>query len=320
MELKGEGLDAVLIDLYGALLKDGLPNKSTIGDSVELLGVTLRIARPRARLSRSETRARPFSALGELLWYLSGSDEAAFVIPYVPFYGRDGKPQVVNGAYGPRIRHRYGFDQLEAVMDMMRRKDGSRRAVIQLYQADDLLTNEDVPCTTTMQFHRRGEILHMSVTMRSNDAYLGLPHDVFCFTMIQELVATELKLQMGEYIHMVGSMHLYDRDVDSAKRYMGEGYQRAEEMPPMPTGSAFGMVTQLLSFEQTVRKGQTVDAGEVLGDPYWADLGRLIQITFAKSDDEAIQQIADGLKHRAFHSAIEDHRDRKAAKRGVEVQ
>lgn len=312
MEFLGDGLDDVLNDLYDALLKDGVHNTSTNGGSLEFLGVTLRMAKPRARLSRSQTRARPFSALGELLWYLSGSDEAAFVGPYIPFYVKKGKPPTVNGAYGPRIRSRYGFDQLQAAIDVMRRKDGSRRTVIQIYEAKDLLAEDgiDIPCTTTMQFHRRGGILHMSVTMRSNDAYLGLPHDVFCFTMLQELVAAELELELGEYIHMVGSMHLYDCDRDRAVRYRREGYQRAAEMPTMPRSYPFRKIEELLAFEQRLRAGRKVDPDAELGDPYWSDIGRLIQISFAGEDDEAIQEISDKMHSKFYHSAIQDQRDR----------
>lgn len=314
MEFLGDGLDDILNDLYEALLKDGVHNTSTNGGSLEFLGVTLRIAKPRARLSRSQTRARPFSALGELMWYLSGSDKASFVGPYIPFYIKEGKPPIVNGAYGPRIKSRYGFDQLQAAIDIMRRKDGSRRTVIQLYEAKDLLAEDgvDIPCTTTLQFHRRGSTLHMSVTMRSNDAYLGLPHDVFCFTMLQELVAAELDLELGEYIHMVGSMHLYDRDRAKAERYRSEGYQRVAEMPAMPRSRPFQKIDELLSFEQRVRAGQKVDPDAELGDPYWSDIGRLIQICLAGQDDEVIKEISDGMHDNIYHSAIEDQRDRIA--------
>jgi hypothetical protein len=50
VEFLGDGLDDVLNDLYEALLKDGVHNTSTNGGSLEFLGVTLRIAKPRARL------------------------------------------------------------------------------------------------------------------------------------------------------------------------------------------------------------------------------------------------------------------------------
>jgi hypothetical protein len=52
------------------------------GDNTEILGVLIEIERARARLSRSETRGRFFSSLGELLWYLTGKNRVDFIEPY----------------------------------------------------------------------------------------------------------------------------------------------------------------------------------------------------------------------------------------------
>jgi hypothetical protein len=60
------------------------------------------------------------------------------------------------------------------------------------------------------------------------------------------------------------------------------------------------------------REDKQIDADEAFGDPYWADLGRLVQINFAKSDD-AIQKLSSEMQNIAFHSAIEDQRDRNAS-------
>ena len=59
------------------------------GDTIEQLGVSLRISQPRARLSRSENRGKPFSAVGELLWYLAKSDKLDFIEHYVAEYRKD---------------------------------------------------------------------------------------------------------------------------------------------------------------------------------------------------------------------------------------
>ena len=60
-----------------------------------------------------------------------------------------------------------------------------------------------------MQFIVRCEELHLFVCMRSNDAFMGLPHDVFAFTMLQELVARLIGCELGHYHHFVSSLHLY---------------------------------------------------------------------------------------------------------------
>ena len=35
------------------------------------------------------------------------------------------------------------------------------------------------------------------VHMRSNDVFMGFPHDVFAFTMIQEILANDLGVKLG---------------------------------------------------------------------------------------------------------------------------
>src|ERR1700744_3918532 len=98
MEIIGEGLDDVLIDLYDQLLKTTSRNEGSRGGTLEILGVTLRISKPRARLSRSENRGKPFSALGELLWYLAGSNKLEFIEPYVSQYKKDAVNGIIHGA------------------------------------------------------------------------------------------------------------------------------------------------------------------------------------------------------------------------------
>jgi thymidylate synthase len=242
---------------------------------------------------------------------LSGADDAASIGRYISHYVAEGQPPVVSGAYGPRIRSRYGFDQLAHIIDKLRTKDGSRRAVIQIYEANDLLIDTDVPCTTTLQFYRRGISLHMSATMRSNDAYIGLPHDIFCFTMMQELVAAELGLSVGEYIHMVGSMHLYERDIDNARAYMSEGFHKTAEMPAMPIGNAVLNMDRLIALESRIRAGEAVNPDHEFDTSYWADLARLIQTHFASDNPARVDEIIGSMKDNFYHTFIVDRRGRR---------
>ena len=284
MEIERESLDAVLYRLYGDLKQHGQTNAGSRGNTIELLGVALRIVKPRARISRSENRGKPFSAIGELLWYLSGSDALTFIEPYVGAYRDDAVDGVIQGAYGPRFRSmRAGIDQFASIETLLAKKSGSRRAVIQLFNAEDIATDhKEIPCTTTLQFHLRGGLLHMSVTMRSNDAYWGLPHDVFCFTMLQEMMARRLGVELGEYYQYVGSMHVYEKHLGDLETYLQEGVQRTMEMPAMPSGNPFGLVDHLLSIEERLRRGNELDAQAEIADPYWADIIRLLQVFWAR--------------------------------------
>ena len=92
----------------------------------------------------------------------------------------------------------------------------------------------------------------------------GLPHDVFCFTMIQELLARRLDVEPGVYRHIVGSLHLYDHNVDDAVKYLREGWQPTTEyMPSMPSGDPTSQVKSFLNAEDSVRLGKLFDLGEL---------------------------------------------------------
>lgn len=122
--------------------------------------------------------------------------------------------------------------------------------------------------------------------MRSNDAFKGLPHDVFAFTMIQELVARSLGVELGTYKHAVGSLHLYDEDRDKAEEFLSEGWQSEVLMPEMPRGDPWPSLRMLLDAESDIRLGRVVRANLQEIDPYWADLIRILQIFNCTKDTQ----------------------------------
>jgi thymidylate synthase len=293
MLIAEETLDDVLLKLYPELL--GRPNSvaASRGPNAEIIGVTINIEKPRARLSRSETRGRLFSSLGEMLWYFTEDNRLDFIEPYIGRYKKESEDGAsVYGGYGPRIFNQRGNNQFRNAIALLRERSQSRRAVIQIFNAEDIAaTHTEIPCTETLQLLVRDGALHMVVCMRSNDAYIGLPHDVFCFTMIQEIVARTLGVELGKYHHFVGSMHLYDEDRQAASSLVEEGFQSRIEMPPMPAADPSASIQVVLKAESKIRGGDSID-GMLSGlDPYWCDLIRMLQIFFSRSDDH-IEAIA----------------------------
>ena len=293
----GDTLDDAMRLALDALMTRGESTSPSKGDCLELRGVLLEITNPRARLSRSESRGRAFSCLGEFCWYLSGTDELAFIEYYIPTYRHFSENGILFGAYGPRLLKMRGMtNQLESVFRLLNRKPSSRQAVIQLFNAEDIVDkHEDIPCTCSLQFFVRNDRLELVTNMRSNDAYLGLPHDVFCFTMLQELMARRLGVELGLYRHFVGSLHLYNRNQDDALQYMGEGWQPTTEyMPSMPLGDPSAQLGHLLDAEKVIRSGKPLDLDKIGLEKYWADLARLLQI-FRYSSRERNPTLVDSL-------------------------
>jgi thymidylate synthase len=317
LKVQAATLDDLLHEVFRRVLATGRVVVATRKRNLEKSGALLELTNPRARMSRTEARCLLFSALGELLWYLSGSMELAFIRYYIAEYPQDGPGiPTVRAAYGPRLA-RKGKSQIDWVIELLRKKSTTRRAVIPIYRPIDCdINHREVPCTCTLQFLLRGNRLELLVQMRSNDAFVGLPGDVFAFTMIQEIVARALGAEIGRYKHFVGSLHLYDKDHEKATNFIEEGWQSKTSMPIMPLGDQRVHLHDLLRLEEGIRKGLDPAIPDILPE-YWRDLAYLLKI-YRSDQDKAparrVRTLRNKIKSPVFGPYI-DKRQRNAEKR-----
>jgi thymidylate synthase len=318
MYIKAQTVDDLLHKVFTRLLakKSEGRIRPTRGDASEVTGVLLQVSQPRARLSLTEQKGRIFTSLGELLWYLSGKNDLRFISYYAPKYKVESTDKkTIYGGYGPRLFSMNGsINQIENIISLLRQNPFSRRAVIQLFDAADIngKREKDIPCTCVMQFLIRNRKLDMLVTMRSSDAFIGLPHDIFSFTMLQEMISRTLDLDIGKYKHFAGSLHLYEDKHAAAVKYLNEGWQETVHMPVMPIGNPWPVVKNLLKIEEKIRKGIDVDDDKLRFDQYWLDIIRLLKI-YRYSIDGNIRGISSMKKKMSTHvydSYIDQRRKR----------
>lgn len=308
MHIREKTLDDLLNTTYTSILESGDELTASKGDNFEIRNAVLTLENPRSRLSISETRSKLISCIGEFFWYLNGSDELDFIEYYIAnyrkFIGYD-KTEVLPafGAYGPRI---FGENsQFNKIIEVLKEKPTSRRAVIAIYSKDDLLRQDhrDIPCTCFLQFFIRDDRLHLTTTMRSNDAAIGLVHDVFSFTLIQEIMYAKLvsffpNLQLGEYTHIVGSLHIYSKDLPDVRHYLGnEGWQNITGMFPLDPILIDEELPKILKIEQSLRFGINLSVLEIndLKDPFWKELAVILfaYYFFKKEDLETLKLLKD---------------------------
>lgn len=276
-------LDDLMHTVLESLVSDKEIIKASRGSMTELMGPTLVLNNPRARLSRSESKGKLFSALGELLWYLSGDIKLEFVRYYVgSHYEQESDDGVtVRSGYGERLfRYDGKINQVKNVIDLLKKRPSSRQAVIQIFDASDIAGGyKSIPCTCVLQFLVRDNKLNLITYMRSNDAYLGLPHDVFAFTMLQEIIARSVGVEVGVYQHSAGSLHLYECARQKAEQYLSEGWQSTEvEMSPMPEGDPWPAIQRVCEVEAQIRLNQLKSLDSLNLPNYWLDLCRLLLI------------------------------------------
>jgi thymidylate synthase len=227
-------------ELYAAVCREVLARGRRSAprglDTTEVLGAHLQLTEPRRRfVDLPPVRMlNPAFAVAEALWILSGSDDP-WIFTYnrsLEQYADEGRLQ---GAYGPRMRSWHGeVDQLEHVRRLLARDPDSRQAVIQLYDPQrDTRGHRDVPCTLNYRFFVRAGRLEMHTTMRSNDVWLGLPYDVFTATMLHELMAGWLGVELGTYHHHVDSLHLYAQHYEAAAQVAASPVEPSPAMAPV---------------------------------------------------------------------------------------
>lgn len=195
----------LLIDLY----KNGIHCSPRGIPCRELIGIMTRIDPRDNIVTLKEFETNLDYANEELKWYLSGSNKISFsktIEKVWSKYSDDGIS--ANSAYGQYMfsgRHQWGWCINKIASD-----PHTRQAVIVFNQPHHKdFPTKDFPCTMYVQLILRDDKLTWITNMRSNDIYLGFRNDVYCFAELQKKAANTLNVEVGEYIHFVGSMHLY---------------------------------------------------------------------------------------------------------------
>jgi thymidylate synthase len=113
----------------------------------------------------------------------------------------------------------YSINQLQYVINELRRNADSRRAVIDIRNVSADISSSDSACLQHMQFLIRNGALHCKVLMRSNDAVEAAFMNAFAFVILQKSVAEELGVKVGSYTHRANSFHCYEKDFSRLRQY-----------------------------------------------------------------------------------------------------
>lgn len=211
-----------ITSMYGAVLKELLDYGEIASPrgkhTREITGASFTILDSRKNvLVISQREPNYFFSIAEWLWMVLGQNDEESIVAFNSVLARYANEGSFDGAYGPKI-----VEQLPYVIGTLRDDPDSRQAVLNIWR-ERPRASPDVPCTLSLQFLLRRGALRCVATMRSNDAWRGLPYDVFNFTQIQAYIAAALGVRAGSYTHNVGSLHLYESDVPAAETVKAPG-------------------------------------------------------------------------------------------------
>jgi thymidylate synthase len=200
------------------------------GSTREVLHAAFAIRDPLERWVLARRPAiNPAFAIAETVWILAGRDDSALPNhwnPELPKY--TGPGERYHGAYGHRLRRRFGFDQLDRAYRTLQNNPDSRQVVLQIWDPRTDLPDEegrpaapDIPCNVLSMLKVRNGRLEWTQVMRSNDLFRGVPYNFVQFTVLQEVMAGWLDLEVGSYDHLSDSLHVYEDDFGALKEFEG---------------------------------------------------------------------------------------------------
>jgi thymidylate synthase len=151
----------------------------------------------------------------EAAWILSGDNRVKTLAPYskiISNFSDNGFNFF--GAYGPPLKK-----QTDYLIRTLRKDPSTRQAVATIWRKNPK-ASKDIPCTLTCHFLIREKRLDLVVNMRSSDVYLGVPYDIFSFSMWAAYILLESKLDLtlGFLYQNAASRHIYKTDIENIEK------------------------------------------------------------------------------------------------------
>lgn len=306
---KFESLEEAYPEIIKSLLDEG-ENVSPRGQlTKEIAPACITITNPRKRVIPSAVRKLNFGFMcAELIWILNASDSSEFIGHYNSMWKQfsdDG--ETLNGAYGKRIfawdagirlekinkdkietvPKRYIINQFQKAYELLKSDPDTRQATIAFFDPyKDYRETKDKPCTNLIRFMIRNNKLNMTTFMRSNDIMKGTSYDIFNFTMLQEIMAGLLNIEVGIYNHIVDSLHIYESDFELGNQIINEKYPLLYSNKCMDARVSANklnhMFAKIFEIEELTRENKNIQIKKVVGklldieNEYWKSIAAIL--------------------------------------------
>ena len=157
----------------------------------------------------------------EWQWYLSQNRSVEEIKKFAPIWDKmHNGDNIVNSNYGWQWGRN---NQLDKCIEQLKKDKSTRQAWISIFDGKEKdMYQFDTPCTLAVGFYVLPvdePKLNMTVTMRSNDLIYGFCNDQYCFSKLQELVANELNMEVGDYYHFAHNLHIYEKHYYLKEKY-----------------------------------------------------------------------------------------------------
>ena len=213
------------LDLLDRVLTEGVVKEDRTGTGTKsVFGHQMRFDLSKGFPLLTTKKLHLKSIIHELLWFLKGETNVKYL--------QDNGVKIWNewasesGELGPIYGYQWRswpsangkkIDQISQVLDSLRTNPDSRRHIVSAWNVGEIENMALPPCHILFQFYVAEGKLSCQLYQRSADIFLGVPFNIASYAILMQMMAQELNLELGDFVHTLGDAHIYLNHIEQVK-------------------------------------------------------------------------------------------------------
>ncbi len=239
------------LDLVRLVMEEGNRKPSRTGvDTISYFGAFYRVDLSKGFPLLTTKKVEWKSLLYEVLWYLSGENHIRNLQKHTKIWNawadENGNLETAYGYYWRHFpsaqKDKNGnwnveeVDQIKYVIDELKRKPYSRRLVVTAWEPGNATKSKLPPCHYSFAFNVNDGKLNCHLTQRSGDIALGIPFNLAAYSILTQIIAQEVNLDLGFFAHTIIDAHIYvgEKGTPNEKYDHLEGLKEQLKREPLP--------------------------------------------------------------------------------------
>src|SRR5437868_8125875 len=163
------------------------------------------------------------SIIHELLWFLKGTTNLEYLHANGVTIWDEWADE--KGELGPVYGYQWRswptpdgghIDQIAKLIAGIKKNPDSRRHIVTAWNPADVDDMALPPCHCLFQFFVADGKLSCQLYQRSADIFLGVPFNIASYALLTHMVAQAVGLEVGDFVHSFGDVHLYLNHMEQA--------------------------------------------------------------------------------------------------------
>ena len=230
------------IELLDKVLKEGVTKTDRTGTGTKsIFGYQMRFDLSEGFPLITTKKTHLKSIIHELLWFLKGDTNVKYlqengVRIWNEWASEDGDLGPVYGYQWRSWPTQNGekIDQISQVLHSLKNNPDSRRHIVSAWNVGEIENMALPPCHILFQFYVADGKLSCQLYQRSADIFLGVPFNIASYALLMMMMAQELNLELGDFVHTLGDAHIYLNHIEQVKTQISRSPYKLPSMKLNP--------------------------------------------------------------------------------------